>query len=104
MFSFLNILAPARVEIGAGGPQDLKNAAELLATAKNPVIVAGGGVVIADGVQEVVKLAEQLQAPVCTTYLHNDAFPKSHNLLMGPLGYQVRHFIYYSTKYTQTLI
>ena len=40
-------------------------------------------------VDAAIKLAEQLQAPVCTTYLHNDAFPKSHPLLMGPLGYQV---------------
>jgi sulfoacetaldehyde acetyltransferase len=35
------------------------------------------------GVAAVVKLAEQLQAPVCTTYLHNDAFPRSHQLWMG---------------------
>ena len=40
----------------------MKNAADLLAKAKNPVIVAGGGVVMADGVDNVVKLAEQLQA------------------------------------------
>ena len=73
-----------------GGPEALRNAADLLAKAKNPVIVSGGGVVMADGgVDMAVKLAEQLQAPVCTTYLHNDAFPKSHPLLMGPLGYQV---------------
>lgn len=43
---------------------------------------------MSDGVDQVVQLAEKLQAPVCTTYLHNDAFPKSHPLLMGPLGYQ----------------
>ena len=68
-----------------------QNAADLLATAKNPVIITGGGVVMAEdgAVDAGVKLAEQLQAPVCTTYLHNDAFPKSHPLLMGPLGYQV---------------
>lgn len=45
---------------------------------------------MADGVDAAVKLAEQLQAPVCTTYLHNDAFPASHPLVMGPLGYQVK--------------
>ena len=49
----------------------------------------GGGIVMSDGVDAVVKLAEQLQAPVCNTYLHNDSFPKSHQLWMGPLGYQV---------------
>ena len=83
------IPAPTKVERSAGGPQDLKKAAELLAEASNPVIVSGGGVVMGGAVDNVVKLAEQLQAPVCTTYLHNDAFPRSHNLLMGPLGYQV---------------
>ncbi len=84
------IPAPTVVERSAGGPQALKDAADLLAKAKNPVIVSGGGVVMADGgVESAVKLAEQLQAPVCTTYLHNDAFPRSHPLLMGPLGYQV---------------
>lgn len=80
---------PNKIERSAGGPQSLREAADLLAKAKNPVIVSGGGVVMADGVDMAVKLAEQLQAPVCTTYLHNDAFPRSHPLLMGPLGYQV---------------
>ena len=42
------------------------------------------------GVPSVVELAELLNVPVCTTYLHNDAFPASHNLSLGPLGYQVR--------------
>ena len=32
-------------------------------------------------------LAERLSAPVCCNYQHNDAFPGSHPLAMGPLGY-----------------
>merc|ERR1711981_158877 len=40
-----------------------------------------------NGIDEVKKLAEHLQVPVCTTYLHNDAFPSDHPLWMGPLGY-----------------
>lgn len=40
------------------------------------------------GVEEVVALAEALQAPVCSTYLHNDSFPSSHPQWLGPLGYQ----------------
>ena len=86
----VKIPQPQPVERSAGGPQALEDAAKLLAEAKNPVVVSGGGVVMAEGVDMAVKLAEQLQAPVCTTYLHNDAFPMSHPLLMGPLGYQVR--------------
>jgi sulfoacetaldehyde acetyltransferase len=52
------------------------------------VIVAGGGVVMSDGVDEVKALAEHLTAPVVSSYLHNDSFPASHALSCGPLGYQ----------------
>jgi sulfoacetaldehyde acetyltransferase len=79
---------PIRVERGAGGPESLEAAVKLLAGAKFPVILSGGGVVMADGVGEVVKLAEYLTAPVINTYLHNDSFPKSHQLWCGPIGYQ----------------
>jgi sulfoacetaldehyde acetyltransferase len=79
---------PQRVDRGAGGEASLAAAAELLATAKFPVILAGGGVVMGDAVQECKALAERLGAPVVTGYLRNDAFPASHPLWAGPLGYQ----------------
>ncbi len=79
---------PMRVERGAGGEQSLNDAAELLAQAKFPVILAGGGVVMGDAVDECRLLAERLGAPVVTGYLRNDAFPASHPLWAGPLGYQ----------------
>jgi len=79
---------PMRVERGAGGENSLKAAADLLATAKFPVILAGGGVVMGDAVSECKALAERLGAPVATGYLRNDAFPASHPLWTGPLGYQ----------------
>jgi sulfoacetaldehyde acetyltransferase len=60
----------------------------LLSTAEFPVILSGGGVVMGDGVDAVVRLAEHLSAPVISTYLHNDSFPKSHPLWCGPIGYQ----------------
>ena len=79
---------PMRVDRGAGGEATLTAAADLLATAKFPVILAGGGVVMGDAVQECKALAERLGAPVVTGYLRNDAFPASHPLWAGPLGYQ----------------
>lgn len=82
------IPAPVTVERSAGGPESLREAASLLSSAKNPVIISGGGVVMADGVDQVVKLAETCQVPVVSTYLHNDSFPSDHPLWMGPLGYQ----------------
>jgi sulfoacetaldehyde acetyltransferase len=82
------IPTPVRIERGPGGERSLVEAAELLAAARFPVIVAGGGVIFSDGVQSCVQLAELLGAPVATSYLHNDAFPASHPLWAGPLGYQ----------------
>lgn len=79
---------PARVDRGPGGSKSLDEAAELLASAKFPVIVSGGGVVMADGVEECKALAERLGAPVVNSYQHNDSFPASHPLWCGPLGYQ----------------
>ena len=79
---------PMRVERGAGGENSLNAAAELLASAKFPVILAGGGVVMGDAVEECKALAERLGAPVVLGYLRNDAFPASHPLWAGPLGYQ----------------
>ena len=82
------IATPQPIERSAGGAESLDAAARLLADASFPVIIAGGGVVTADGVDAVKALAEQLSCPVVTSYLHNDAFPASHELACGPLGYQ----------------
>jgi len=79
---------PTVIERGAGGEQSLDEAAQLLARATFPVILAGGGVVMANAQAEAVALAELLQAPVACSYLHNDAFPARHSLWCGPLGYQ----------------
>ncbi|QWF85311.1 sulfoacetaldehyde acetyltransferase [Amycolatopsis sp. CA-230715] len=79
---------PQRLDRGAGGDRSLDEAAALLAKAEFPVIISGGGVVMADGVEECKALAERLGAPVVNSYLHNDSFPASHPQWCGPLGYQ----------------
>ena len=70
-----------------GGDTALQKAADLLSLAKSPVILNGAGVILANGISESIKLAERLDAPVCVGYQHNDAFPGSHPLFAGPLGY-----------------
>jgi sulfoacetaldehyde acetyltransferase len=82
------IQPPLRVAHGPGDSAALDQAAALLAAARFPVILAGGGVVNATAAAETRALAERLGAPVSTSYLHNDAFPASHPLWAGPLGYQ----------------
>ena len=79
---------PMAIERGAGGEKSLDEAARLLADAKFPVILCGGGVIMADGQMEAIALAERLQAPVANSYLHNDSVPARHPLWVGPLGYQ----------------
>ncbi|HKL65229.1 MAG TPA: sulfoacetaldehyde acetyltransferase, partial [Roseovarius sp.] len=71
----------------SGGDTAIAEAATLLSDAKFPVILNGAGVVLADGIDASRRLAERLDAPVCVGYQHNDAFPGSHPLFAGPLGY-----------------
>jgi len=83
-----SIAKPMRINHGPGDSAALDAAAGLLAGASFPVIVAGGGVITAGATAEAIALAELLGAAVCNSYLHNDSFPASHALAVGPLGYQ----------------
>ena len=76
-----------RLERPAGGEEAVKEAARLLSEAAFPVILNGAGVVLAGAIPASVRLAEALDAPVCCNYQHNDAFPSSHPLAAGSLGY-----------------
>jgi sulfoacetaldehyde acetyltransferase len=85
----IDIELPAIVEFErpSGGEQAIDDAAKLLSEAKFPVILNGAGVVIGGAIDASKALAERLDAPVCCGYQHNDAFPGSHPLSVGPLGY-----------------
>jgi sulfoacetaldehyde acetyltransferase len=84
----VEIADPIEFEASSGGTKSVAEAAALLSSAKNPVILNGAGVVLSKGGIEASKvLAERLSAPVCVGYQHNDAFPGNHPLFAGPLGY-----------------
>ena len=84
----IDLPAIVRVERPSGGEDAIGEAARLLGGAQFPVILNGAGVVLSPGGIEASKrLAERLWAPVCSGYQHNDAFPGSHPLGVGPLGY-----------------
>jgi len=76
-----------RLERPSGGIDAIADAARLLSEATFPVILNGAGVVLSGGIGASAKLAEKLDAPVACNYQHNDAFPGSHPLAVGPLGY-----------------
>jgi acetolactate synthase I/II/III large subunit len=67
-------------------PADIERAAALLASAKKPLIWAGGGVIAADASAELQALAEALGAPVATTPEGKGAIPEDHPLALG-VGY-----------------
>jgi len=77
---------PMRASISAPDPRDVDDAAKLLVAAKCPVILAGQGVLYAEASDELVQLAELLQAPVMTTVDGKSAFPEDHALSIGSGG------------------
>jgi acetolactate synthase-1/2/3 large subunit len=64
----------------------VKQASELIAKAKRPVILAGQGCMIARADKELRYLAETLQCPVTTTLLGKGVFPETHPLALGMIG------------------
>jgi sulfoacetaldehyde acetyltransferase len=81
------IYATPEVRRGPGPRAQIQQAAKMLAKARYPVILAGGGVSQGLAHDEARALAEFLTAPVVNSYLHNDSFPADHPLAAGPIGY-----------------
>ena len=76
-----------RIAHPSGSEDSISEAAALLSKAEFPVVLNGAGVVLSGAIPAAAALAERLSAPVCCNYQHNDAFPGSHSLFCGPLGY-----------------
>ena len=69
-----------------GHPSQIQKAAQLIAEAKRPIILAGHGIIISRAYQEVLELAERAQIPVVTTLLGISSFPSDHFLNVGMPG------------------
>ena len=81
--SIVNSYKPVKVTASQANPQDVMDAAKALLDAENPVIHAGQGVLYAEATDDLVELAELLQAPVMTTMAGKSAFPEKHPLSLG---------------------
>jgi len=70
----------------SGHPKQIKRAGELIMKSERPVILAGGGVILSNASEELVKLAETIPAFVVTTLMGKGAMPEAHPLCLGFIG------------------
>ncbi|MGB3681115.1 MAG: thiamine pyrophosphate-binding protein, partial [Rubrobacteraceae bacterium] len=69
-------------------PDAIRQVIEMILEAEKPVLMPGGGAIIADASEELVELAEYLQVPVSPTYMGKGVIPEDHPLYMGIVGLQ----------------
>jgi thiamine pyrophosphate-dependent acetolactate synthase large subunit-like protein len=74
-------------------PDDVRGAARVLLSAKDPLLFVGEGVLYADATAELLQLAELAQVPVLTTLKAKGAFPENHPLSVGVRGSHAEHFL-----------
>jgi acetolactate synthase I/II/III large subunit len=71
---------------GKGDPRLVRKAVEMMVAAERPLLYVGGGVVNADGSEDLVRLAERLNLPATPTLMGLGAIPASHPNCLGMLG------------------
>jgi acetolactate synthase-1/2/3 large subunit len=81
-----NVDIPSYRPVTKGHPGQIRKAAQLIAEAERPFILAGHGVVISRAYDELRELAERAHIPVSCTLLGLGGFPGSHELFMGMPG------------------
>ena len=85
-------------------PGQIAKACKQILKAKNPVIYAGGGVILSDSNEELTELATKLNIPTTTTLMGLGAFPGTHKLSMGMLGMHGTYFANMAVSKSDLLI
>ncbi|WP_229408170.1 thiamine pyrophosphate-dependent enzyme [Massiliimalia timonensis] len=80
---------PQSFQIPSPKPEEIATVLDMIQAAKSPVMIMGGGVILAEAAEECVRLAEQLNIPVITTYMAKGGIPAGHPLNAGHCGIQV---------------
>jgi acetolactate synthase I/II/III large subunit len=84
--------------------QSIVDAAELIRSAKRPVILAGHGIIHSGAMEQVRTLAERAQIPVACTLLGLGSFPASHELNLGMMGMHGESWVNHSIQEADLLI
>lgn len=69
-----------------GHSKQIKKAAELLCSAKRPILYTGGGIVLANASEQLTTLAEKLNVPVTNTLMGLGGISGTHKQFVGMLG------------------
>lgn len=80
---------PQTVTVPGPKEDEIRKAVEMIAQAKSPLLLMGGGVILSGAEKECVRLAEKLNIPVITTYMAKGGIPVEHPLNAGHCGIQV---------------
>ena len=78
------------VQRTAPNPAAIERALDLLLSAERPLLMPGGGVILAEASDELVELAELLQVPVLPTLMGWGSIPNDHPLYVGLAGIQTQ--------------
>ncbi|UCF98034.1 MAG: biosynthetic-type acetolactate synthase large subunit [Spirochaetaceae bacterium] len=87
-----------------GHPGQIKRAVSLLKAAEKPVIIAGGGVSLSAGRDQLVKLAEKADMPVVHTLMGKASYPNTHPLCLGLMGYHGRVESNYAISHADVIL
>ncbi|MFT6094758.1 MAG: acetolactate synthase-1/2/3 large subunit [Pseudohongiellaceae bacterium] len=82
-----------KAEIPSPPAEKMVQAAKVISAAKNPIVMAGNGVVRGGACDELIKFAEKLNIPVATTFMAKGAMPFSHELSLGTVGLQAHDYV-----------
>ncbi|MCH8959355.1 MAG: acetolactate synthase large subunit [Proteobacteria bacterium] len=74
-------------------PQKVRQAAELISNSRNPIVLAGNGVIRGSASGELLAFAEKLNIPVAMTFMAKGALPFSHPLSLGTVGLQGADYV-----------
>jgi len=97
----LKVQAPEAPVAPIGASQRVVN---LLAEAKNPVVIAGNGVIRFDACEELQAFAEAANAPVATTFMAKGALPSSHPLSIGTVGLKAHDLVAFGIEEADVVI
>jgi acetolactate synthase-1/2/3 large subunit len=81
------------VQASAPAPAQIALAAEVLESARNPIILAGHGAARQQAQEALVHFAEKLRIPVATTYHGKGVFPDDHPNALGTMGFMVHDYV-----------